>query len=469
MPISHPTMAYSTRGSFAAHALRNLDLLEFLLNHTVLVGLVLVGFFTFRRMVKSGRQTAHAKKMIEKAIRTQTHEPISLHPDIDPALCAGCGNCTKVCPEGDILQMIHRKAVLVNPAKCVGHGECEIACPTDAISLVFGTKTRGMDIPHLSSNYETNVPGLYIAGELGGMGLIRNAIKQGALAAGHALANLADEKAQFDLLIVGAGPAGLAASLSAIAAKKSYLCVEQNSFGGTVANFPRQKVVMSQPFSLPIVGTKKFPSNKFSKEELIAYWEDTRKKTGLKIKEKTGFKALKRVGKIFEVETSQGTVTAKKVILAMGVRGSPRRLGVPGESLSKVTFNLIDPEQYQGQHVVVVGGGNAGVEAAQMLGAAKWKNKVHLLVRSQSFDRCNEDNEKTIRAMEKQGLVTIWFESQVSEIRETSIVIKRKEEVTELLNHFVFIFAGAEMPHKFLMSLGVQIDKKFGEGLSKAA
>lgn len=447
-------------------------LIEILINNSVYIIFAGMSVFVYLNTQKRNKHHKEAKKLIEKAVKSGMDEPLSLHPEINPALCAGCGACTNVCPEGDILKLIDHKAVLVGPAKCVGHGECERACPVDAIKLVFGTKTRGMDIPRLSTNYETNVPGLYIAGELGGMGLIRNAIKQGALAGQDALAQIAkstksaQEKADFDLIIVGAGPAGLAASLVAISEKKSYLCIEQGSFGGTVYNFPRQKIVMSYPLNLPITGQKKFDSNKVSKEQLLEYWQDVKKKTGLKVTEHTKFENLEKIGNLFSIKTNKAIYTAKKVILCMGVRGSPRKLGVPGEDSAKVTYNLLDPEQYQQKNIVVVGGGNAGVEAAQMLSAARWKNKVHLLVRGKVFDRCNEDNITRITNLQQNGLVQILFSSSVQEILTTEIKIKKNEEILTIKNDYVFIFAGAELPHKFLMSLGVVIDKKFAEGLS---
>jgi heterodisulfide reductase subunit A-like polyferredoxin len=240
----------------------------FLEDHLELVGVLLFFAIAFFAILRRKRQHSKATKVLNEVIRAQQNEPLSLHPQIDLTKCTGCAACVAVCPEGDILKLINHQAVLIKPTKCVGHGECERSCPRDAITLVFGTKTRGMEIPRITSNYETNVPGLYIAGELGGMGLIRNAVKQGNLAALHALSHLAAKAADVDLLVVGAGPAGISASLTAIEKKASYLCIEQNTFGGTISNFPRQKIVMTAPAILPVYGEMKFNRNKISKEEM---------------------------------------------------------------------------------------------------------------------------------------------------------------------------------------------------------
>lgn len=443
-------------------------LLRFVSSHFELLSFLAMAPVVFYFIQSRKKEEKVAKKAIEKAVQTQMNEPLTLHPEIDPSLCGGCGACTRVCPEGDILKLVNHKAVLVAPTKCVGHGECEQACPFDAISLVFGTKTRGQDIPRLKSTYETNVPGLYISGELGGMGLIRNAVKQGIAAVEDAATKLDQKKvAEYDVLVVGAGPAGVAAALAATARKLNYVVIEQNSFGGTIANFPRQKVVMSHPAVMPLAGTMKFAKNKVSKEELLEYWHGLRAQYDLKIKESVRFVSLEKKDDVFHVQTSLGVMTARKVILAMGVRGSPRKLGLANEDLPKVTYNLLDPEQYQKQSVAVVGGGNAGVEAAQYLAKEKLGNKVTLLVRGLGFDRCNEENQNIIRDMEKKGLVEIWYESSVKEIHAEHLLIQKKEQVVQVPNDYLFVFAGAEMPHKFLMSLGVEIDKKFGEALNK--
>lgn len=437
-------------------------------NFVPLIGVLMLIFAAFWVISRRKKMHQEAAKTFRSVIANKLNEPMSLHPEIDATKCAGCGACVRACPEGDILSVIDHKAYLVHATKCVGHGQCEIACPFDAISLVFGTKTRGMEMPRISGNFETNVPGLYIAGELGGMGLIRNAIKQGRLAAEHACKSLPNAKADVDLLIVGAGAAGLTASLQAIASKRSYYCIEQNSVGGTIFNFPRQKVVMTQPAELPLVGKMKFPKHKVSKEDLLAYWAEVRRRTGLKVKEGCKFLGLEKQGEIFHVQTSTGKVTARKVILCMGVRGSPRKLNVPGEQSTKVTYNLLDPEQYQKMNIAVVGGGNAAVEAAQYLCRPEYKNRVNLLVRDERLDRCNQENQDIIFDMAKKGMVRISFSTVVKSVQSDHLIVEKDKTEYKLDNDYLFVFAGAELPFKFLESLGIKIEKKFGEALQKA-
>lgn len=422
-----------------------------------------------------GRKKTHKKavKTLAKNEKANLMEPASLHPIIDQTLCAGCGSCVKACPEGEILQLVHHRAVLVYPSKCVGHGACEIACPFGAIDLVFGTKTRGMEIPRISQDYETNIPGLYIAGELGGMGLIRNAIKQGKLAAMHAISMVSSvtERADYDLFIVGAGPAGFSAALAASEKKLKYKLIDQNTFGGTVANFPRQKIVTSHPVEFPSTNPKKFKSNIVLKEEILAYFDAVKKEKGIIVDEKENFTAMKKNEKgIFEITTTKGKFTSKKVMLCMGVRGTPRRLGVPGEELSKVTYNLIDPEEYKNCSVAIVGGGNAGLETAQYLSKPHLKNEVHLVVRggpSEAFARANEANQKLVFEQEKQGLVKIHYDASTKSIDKEFITINEGNKEVKIPNDFVFIFAGADVPFKFLMSLGIELDKHHGESKKK--
>lgn len=437
------------------------------------IGFLLMALIAFVSISRHSKKQKKAKKVLEKSIKENLNEPATLHPEIDETLCAGCGACVKACPEGEILQLINHKAVLVSPSKCVGHGACEQSCPFGAIDLVFGTKTRGMEIPRISPDFETNITGLYIAGELGGMGLIRNAVKQGRLAATHALSKINEVKVKtdYDILIVGAGPAGFSAGLTAVQNKASYRLIEQNSFGGTIYNFPRQKIVTSHPLEIPIFGAKKFKSNIVLKEEILSFFTKVKKENNLQINEKESFKNLVvNENGTFEVETSAGKFTSKKVVLCMGVRGSPRKLGIPNEDHSKVTYNLIDPEEYQNKSIAIVGGGNAGLEAAQYLSKEHLKNQVHLLVRggpAEAFSRANEQNQNLVFAQEKKGLIKIHYDTAIKMIEDDHIIVANKDQEYRLDNDFIFVFAGAEVPFKFLMSLGINIDKAHGEKRKK--
>src|SRR5229473_1112120 len=307
----------------------------------------------------------------EESIAAGMTEPASLHPIIDPSLCLGCGACVKACPEQphhEVLGLINGKAALVGPTDCIGHGACKTVCPFDAITLVFGTERRGLDIPVLKPNFESNVPGIYVAGELGGMGLIKNALTQGR----QALEAIAEARAKrpgtLDVLIVGAGPAGLAASLAATKLGLSYQTVEQDSLGGAVFQYPRGKLMMTAPVELPIVGKVQFRNT--SKEELLKFWTQACDKNALKIRYRERVESIENKDGTFHVKTSTQQYVATNVLLAIGRRGSPRKLGVPGEELPKVVYRLIDPDQYKGQHVLVVGGGDSALEAAASIAEA---------------------------------------------------------------------------------------------------
>lgn len=158
----------------------------------------------------------------QQSVQAGLTEPVSLHPVIDLKTCIGCGSCVKACPEQPehhVLGLIQAKAHLVSPTDCIGHGACKTACPVNAIELVFGSERRGVDIPVLTPAFETSVPGIFVAGELGGMGLIKNALEQGRQAVEVISKTRPRKKGMIDLLIVGAGPAGFSASLAAMQQK----------------------------------------------------------------------------------------------------------------------------------------------------------------------------------------------------------------------------------------------------------
>ncbi len=408
------------------------------------------------------RHRAEARSLDAKkrAIELGLNEPASLHPVFDHGKCMGCGSCVAACPEGDIVGLVRGKAELIDGSECIGHGACRVACPYDAITLVFGTETRGVDIPHVGENFETNVPGLFIAGELGGMGLVRNAIEQGRQAM-DSIRKLGGSGQQgvLDVLIVGSGPAGIAASLAAKAHKMRYLTVEQDSLGGTVAHFPRRKLVMTQPAELPLVGKVKF--TEILKEDLLAFWADIVKQHQLRIRYGERVDEIKKNGKGFEVLTTRGSHAARAVLLTIGRRGTPRKLEVPGEEQTKVVYRFTDPEQYAGQHVLVVGGGDSALEAAGTI-ATETNATVTLSYRSEAFSRAKPKNRDRVDKAVKSGRLKLMLKSKILEIGQNSVELEWQGKRQQLKNDAVIVCAGGILPTNFLKSIGIEIETKHG-------
>jgi thioredoxin reductase/NAD-dependent dihydropyrimidine dehydrogenase PreA subunit len=387
-------------------------------------------------------------------------EPISLHPVVDPLRCCGSGSCVKACPEG-AFGIIDGKAQLVNPSVCIGHGACVAACPFEAIKLVFGTEKRGVDIPLIKPNFETNVPGLFIAGELGGMGLVRKAVEQGRQAMSAIRDTLkGNGHTDFDVLIVGAGPAGIAAGLGAIQHKLSYRIVEQeDSLGGTVYHYPRNKIIMTAPVQLPIIG--KVRMSEISKEALLEFWNGIVGKTELKISFRERMESIQPNGKGFQVKTSGGEYSVRAVLLAIGRRGTPRKLDVPGEELPKVVYRLIDAEQYRGQKVLVVGGGDSALEAALAI-ADEADTDVTLSYRSEAFGRVKAKNRQRLEDAQKRGRIRVLLKSNVIRIEPDEVLLGLESEQIVLPNDAVIISAGGVLPIDLLKNVGIQFETKHG-------
>jgi len=304
--------------------------------------LILLGVATFIAVFAAvpivWRLTRHdrAVRVRMKAARAQgRHETPSLHPVVDEGLWIGCGECGRGCPEQDVLDLYRHKSVVVDASECVGHGICERVCPVGAITLVIGTETRGVEIPRLTEFFETNVPGLYVVGELGGMGLIRNAIWQATQAVRHAARQpRGASEGAVELLIAGAGPAGIAAVLTAKAEGLRHRIIDQEALGGSLLHYPRRKLVMTYPASLPGVG--EFPFREIEKEPLLEYWNQLMLEHGVAVEEGVRFDRVERADGGFVAHTSRGPIRAARVVLALGRRGTPRKLGVPGEERANV-------------------------------------------------------------------------------------------------------------------------------------
>lgn len=433
-------------------------MLEHLVN-AIAIAIAVYASGVFWRRKRSREQ--RATKTLQDAISSGQTEPASLHPTVDPNRCISIGACAEACPEGDIIGIINGSPELVRPTRCIGHGACAAACPVDAISLVFGTHRRGVELPHVKETFETNAEGIYIAGELGGMGLIRNAITQGKQAVERLAEGLDNgDPAVYDVAIVGAGPAGLAATLQAEKQRLRYITLEQDDIGGTVLTYPRHKIVMTQPMELPLYGTCRF--REIQKEELLALWEEVIEKTGIRIHVHEKVESVSRRNGLLKVVSTRGEYCAKRVLLAIGRRGIPRKLGVSGEKSAKVTYRLIEPEQYKNKNVLVVGGGDSAVEAALAL-ADQGGAAVTLSYRKGAFTRIKEKNQELIdQAMAKERLQVL-FESQVKQIKSASVVLDVAGRALEILNEYVLISIGGELPTPFLKKAGVGIQMKYGE------
>jgi thioredoxin reductase len=434
------------------------------LEEILIYGFVAVLFFitVYFYLRKHKRDSQKIQEKVELAKAEGLFEPLSLHPYVDLNKCIGSAACVAECPEKDILGIVNGKATLINSTNCIGHGACFHACPVEAISLRIGTETRGVELPHVNQNFETNTRGIFIAGELGGMGLIKNSVEQGQ----QAMDNIAkikkpkDEQV-LDVVVIGAGPAGISASLAAKKYGLSCVTLEQDSLGGTVYNFPRAKIVMTSPMNLPLYGKAKFYDT--SKDELLNLWNKVVAENKLEIIEKTKVEQIRMVGDHrFKIETNTGkTFLTNNVLLAIGRRGTPRKLGVPGEEKQKVAYGLLEPEQISKKKIVVVGGGDSAIEAALAL---MDNNEVTLSYRKDTFSRLKPKNKEKIIKAEEANAINVMFESNLIAINDQMVSIQKNGDSAPLYveNDLVYIFAGGELPSGFLKKSGVEITRRFG-------
>ena len=417
----------------------------------------IIGAFFLRSYLKGLKKREEAAHASAEKGKLFSHGPTSQHPHIDTTHCIGCATCTLVCPEGDVLAMIAAKAVIVNGYKCIGHSLCAEACPVGAITMVLSQASMGADMPRLTPEHETSVESMFIIGELGGLALIKNAVNQGRDCVDLIAERLAGKPPVgpdvFDILVIGAGPAGISASLRAIEKKLKYVTIERDEIGGTVAKYPRQKLVMTSPVEFPMYG--KFKKTELSKENLLAFWDTILNRADFNCRTSEAVEDVKKdASGVFTVTTTSSSYRARSVILALGRTGTPRKMGVKGEELPKVMYRLIEADHYVNKNILVVGGGDSAVEAAMGL-ANQVGNKVTLSYRQERFSRIKERNSKRIQDCIDKGKLTVLFKSLPTEVKEESVLIDVDGTVQELPNDYVWVFAGGTPPNDFLKKIGV--------------
>ncbi|WP_339918399.1 NAD(P)-binding domain-containing protein [Yeosuana marina] len=419
---------------------------------------IVIFFYTRKKRVKS----EDVEKKVYIAKEEGLFEPVSLYPHIDLKSCIGSAACVADCPEKDILGIVDGVATVINTANCIGHGACFHACPVEAISLRIGTETRGVDLPHVNQNFETNTKGIYIAGELGGMGLIKNSVEQGQQAIDSIVKSKKPSKPNvIDVLIVGAGPAGISATLAAKKHGLTSVTLEQDSLGGTVYTFPRSKIVMTAPMDLPLYGKAKLYDT--SKDELLQLWKKVITEHDIKITENTKVEQIIPIeNDTFKVITLMGDeYICNHILLAIGRRGTPRKLNVPGEESTKVAYRLLEPERIKNKKILVVGGGDSAIETVLLL---KDENEAILSYRNDKFSRLKPKNKEKIEQAINDKSVKVIYNSNLVSIHDdhVMITINENDQPEKLDNDLVYIFAGGELPTGFLQKSGVNITKRFG-------
>ncbi len=435
---------------------------EVLIEQIIIYGIVflLCAITIFFYMRKKKVKSEVVIKKVEIAKEEGMFEPVSLYPHIDLNTCIGSGACITACPEKDILGIVDGIATVINTANCIGHGACFHACPVEAISLRIGTEARGIDLPHVNETFETNFKGIYIAGELGGMGLIKNSVEQGQQAIDNIIkSKKPNPQKVIDVVIVGAGPAGISATLEAKKHGLISVTLEQDSLGGTVYTFPRSKIVMTSPMNLPLYGKAKLYDT--SKDELLQLWKKVINEHDIKITEKTKVEQIIPIeNDTFKIITNTNEEhICNNVLLSIGRRGSPRKLNVPGEESQKVAYRLLEPENIQNKKVLVVGGGDSAIETVLLV---KDENEAILSYRKDQFSRLKPKNKEKINQAIEEGSVKVIFNSNVVSIHDNNILLKIDDETKQMDNDLVYIFAGGELPTSFLQKAGIEVKKRFG-------
>ena len=401
---------------------------------------------------------------LREATAQGSEQPVGQHPHINPYLCLGCFSCVRACIEGNVLAVVEGRARLVRASHCIGDGHCQEVCPVGALTVGLGDIHSRPDIPILSAELETSVPGVFIAGELGGIALIRNAMQQGSQVMRTIGDRLRAHGATHDggspsgVLIVGCGPAGLAAALQAKDLGIRHMVIDQSDLGGTVLKYPRNKLTMTQPIQLPFLGRLKRPQ--YTKEELLSLWEEAVRKAQIEVRPHVTLSGLERQpDQTFLADTSAGRIHCRYVVLALGRRGTPRRLGVPGEESKHVLYQLTDAASYTDKDILVVGGGDSAIEAATAL-AVQPGNRVRLSYRRSAFSRVKQRNEERITTFQAEGRIDVLFNSQVKTIKPGSAVLQVEEagKIREIpvRADYVFVLAGGEPPYPLLKKIGIR-------------
>ncbi len=417
------------------------------------------------------------------------------HPVVITERCIGCHACVDACPH-DVLAIVNNYATPVAPDQCMEDTACQVECPVNPKACIVVNTSKKIPprkVPNRDAVYMTNVPGCFIIGDVSGTPLIKNATNEGADCIQHIVSELRngtppEPKAELEVAIIGIGPAGLSAAITAQQQGLSYVGIEQDRVLATIDAYPANKYVFFKPESMDARGGVRPEGAGAQREAILENWKRAMLETGVRVNETESCKSIKRAedGDYFVVQTEKGlekekvTYRARRVVLALGNRGTPMKLRVAGEEMKvardgktedKVRYKLTDPEEYRRKKIIVVGAGNSAIEAAVDLVARRQGDKitfrppeeindVTLVIRSDMKNDLKFGNKLQVFDCIDEGRIKVYFGTGIKEIRDDEVVLMnaRTEEVKATVpNDFIFAMIGGDRPTKFLEAIGVKI------------
>jgi thioredoxin reductase len=418
------------------------------------------------------------------------------HPVIITDRCIGCHACVDACPH-DVLAMVDNLAVPVARDQCAEDTSCQVECPVNPKACIVVNTTKIIKprpVPTRNERFMTNVPGCYLIGDVSGTPLIKNAANEGADVVNYIADELknapVEPKADYDVAIIGVGPAGLSAAVLARQHNLRYVGIEQDKVLATIEAYPKNKYIFFKPETMESRGGILVAGAGEQRESILDSWFRTMRKAGVTINESESCKAIQKAddGDYFNIRTEKGlkrepvTYHARRVIIAIGNRGTPMRLGVPGEEMKitrngraedKVLYRLTNPEDFKRRKVTIVGGGNSAVEAAVDLVARREGdqivfrpleeiNDVTLIVRSDFKNDLKFGNKLQVYQCIDEGKLKVYFGAAIKEISDTEVVLMdalTKEEKATIANDYILALIGGDRPTKFLQSIGIEIPR----------